>query len=114
MRSIVLLSIAWMLLASYSPNSPEKSAVIGSWVLTSEANQINYPQITFNNDATAIFSSRGDTLYRFKFSVKGDQLYLKDPFGKEEHYRFKMPAKDKLIFPALREHRTEQIYIRKN
>ena len=113
MRNVILLSITWMLLASYSQNKPGKFTVIGTWALTS-ANQINYPQITFKNDATAIFSSRGDTLYRFKFSVKGDQLYLKDLFGKEEHYRFKMPAKDKLIFPALREHKTEQTYIRKN
>ena len=98
---------------SVSQNSSVSSGkLLGEWILENEADDVNYPKIEFSSDSTAVFSSRGDTIYRFKFQVKSDKLYLTDILGKEESYRVISITNDELIFSSLREKKEKQVYKR--
>ncbi len=83
--------------------------LIGEWKLESDT-QVNYPLIEFRADSTAIFSSRGDTLYRYNFILKGDTLLLKDIFNNELINTINFLNNKQLIFDKLLEHETKQTY----
>ena len=86
--------------------------LLGSWQLENEPDAINYGEIKFTGDSTALFLSRGDTIYRFKFHVKSEDLYLIDVLGKMESYQIISLTDNKLIFSSLREKKGEQVYKR--
>ncbi len=110
----VLFALCFLIgCGSMSKNSFVSSEkLFGEWVLENETHAINYPKIEFAADSTALFFSRGDTIYRFKFQVKSDNLYLTDIFGKEETYRVIGITDDQLIFSSLREKKVKQVYKR--
>jgi hypothetical protein len=86
--------------------------LLGKWVLQETAFQINYPILYFNTDSSAIFTSQGDTIYRFKFYLQGTQLLLKDVYGKETKWEIKKIDENRLIFVSLFENEKQQIYKR--
>lgn len=94
----------------YRQKKPE-SILYGSWILQNK-DAINYPQIIFNEDYTAIFKSRGDTIYRFTYLLKGANLTLQSITGEEETYEIVKLNNDSLVFNGLRENLEQQIYIR--
>jgi hypothetical protein len=89
-------------------NHFEQKQIIGEWVLNED--QINYPSLKFNADSSAVFTSRADTLYRFKFMVKGDSLILRDINNHISVNRIKTLNETELTFCQLLEHDKEQAY----
>lgn len=92
--------------------SVSSEKLLGEWVLENESDAINYGGIEFKEDSTALFLSRGDTIYRFKFHVKSDDLYLTDILGKVQSYKVISITDNQLIFSSLREKKGKQIYKR--
>jgi hypothetical protein len=93
-------------------DSVSSEKLLGEWVLENGSDAINYGKIEFKGDSTALFLSRGDTIYRFKFHVKSDNLYLTDILGKEESYKVISATDDQLTFSSLREKKEKQVYKR--
>lgn len=89
-------------------NHFEQKEILGEWELSE--NQINYPSLQFNTDSSAVFRSRADTIYRFRYTIKGDSLILKDIDNKETINRIKNLDKSRLVFYNLLEHDKEQVY----
>lgn len=52
------------------------SDIIGCWKL--KDNGVSYTFLNFSKDSTAIFGSKADTVYRFKYWVKDNFLMLED------------------------------------
>ena len=50
----------------------------GNWCLVekSELNEINYGEITFYNDGRVVLRSRGDTVYRYFYKIKMNELLI--------------------------------------
>lgn len=64
-------------------NDVESNYILGCWKNIN--GEIGYPCLSFMNDSTAIFTSKGDTLYRMKYHLKGSNLYL---FDREKTFDF--------------------------
>lgn len=91
----------------------ETSFLKGEWRLKDRKGQVNYPVLYFNEDSSAVFSSRGDTLYRFKYSIKNDDLVLKSPATQQiTRWKILRLSKDDLILKNLFEHNEKQVYKR--
>jgi hypothetical protein len=86
--------------------------LVGKWVLQEKAFQVNYPILYFNTDSSAVFTSHGDTIYRFKFNLQGTKLLLKDVYGKETKWEIKKLCENQLVFGSLFENEKQQIYKR--
>lgn len=86
------------------------SDIVGEWQLT--VKQVNYPKLIFNRDSTAIFTSMGDTIYRYKYYVEKSNLVLRDIDGKLTRDKILKLSKDSLIFETLAINRSVQRYIR--
>jgi len=86
--------------------------IVGEWILE-DSSAINYPEIIFNKDSTAIFTSKGDTIFRFIYEVDKSFLYLKDMNGMKEKYKFVTLNRNSLVFNNFRENHTKQVYKRK-
>lgn len=52
----------------------------GEWELV-EKEQVNYPNIEFLKDSSAVLYSQADTIYRFTFFILNDSLVLVDING---------------------------------
>ena len=52
----------------------------GEWELVGKE-QVNYPNIEFLKDSSAILHSQADTIYRFTFFIRNDSLVLVDING---------------------------------
>lgn len=72
--------------------------IVGCWQLVDPANEVNYPKICFERDSSAIFSSRGDTLYAFKLKAVDTHLHLADVFGEVFSFPIHYLGKDSLVF----------------
>lgn len=91
----------------------QNKSIKGYWILKNQK-VINYPSLEFKKDSLAIFFSRGDTIYRFKYFVKGSYLTLTNNFNSEkESYEIIQLDNDNLIFASLREKKEKQHYKRK-
>lgn len=84
----------------------------GAWMHSSGS--IHYPTLLFSKDSIAIFTSRADTLYRFRYRVSGNQLFLKDSRGNETSGNISSLGNDSLVFSALCDEAAKQVYIRRN
>lgn len=92
-------------------NNFDQKEILGKWVLNKT--QTNYPSLQFNADSSAIFTSRADTIYRFKYIIKRDSLILRDIDNKETINRIKLLDKSQLVFYNLLEHDKQQVYKKK-
>ena len=52
----------------------------GEWELV-EKEQVNYPNIEFLKDSSAVLYSQADTIYRYTFFIRNDSLVLVDING---------------------------------
>lgn len=52
----------------------------GEWELVRKE-QVNYPNIEFLKDSSAVLHSQADTIYRFTFFIRNDSLVLVDING---------------------------------
>lgn len=48
--------------------------LLGDWELVGGDRQVNYPNIEFLSDSTAVLYSQADTLYRFTYFIRADSL----------------------------------------
>lgn len=111
MKNIIIIFVFTCSSYIAPEKTPDKDySIIGRWCLIT--NEINYPSLTFGNDSIAIFDSKMDTLYSFKYYVNGDNLNLFQPNGDTNEYRILKLTKDSLRFGTLLEHKVEQIYYR--
>lgn len=62
--------------SNYSSKEITTSDIIGCWKL--KDNGISYTRLVFSKDSTAIFESKADTVYRFKYWIKDNFLMLED------------------------------------
>jgi len=83
---------------------------VGKWELDNY--QINYPELIFKDDLTAIFRSRGDTVYYYSYLLKTDTLFLIDIDNQVNQCKIKVLNDRELIFDNLLEHNKKQIYKR--
>lgn len=88
----------------------ENRKLLGKWELTEKNFQVNYPVLYFNSDSIAIFTSRGDTIYRFKYFIKSENLILKDLNGIETEWIISKLDNNQLVFEKLFENSKEQHY----
>ena len=86
--------------------------ILGKWVLQEKTFQINYPVLYFNTDSSAIFTSHGDTIYRFKFILIDEHLILKDGYNQETIWKIMELSQSQLVFKSLFENGKRQIYKR--
>ena len=86
------------------------STIVGKWCLGS--NEINYPTVTFGTNSMAVFSSRMDTVYTFRYYVQSNKLNLVQPTREINKDRILKLTKDSLVFETLLEHKTKQVYYR--
>ena len=97
---------------SISKNSHKgwNTLIEGKWKLTIRM-QVNYPTIKFIHGG-AIFNSLEDTIYGFRCWINKRDLILMVR-GQETHTKIIKLTKDSLIFGNLLEHKTPQVYIRR-
>ena len=50
----------------------------GKWSLEGGEKRVNYPEMEFCKDRTAVLYSQADTIYRFTFYTRNDTLFLVD------------------------------------
>jgi len=83
--------------------------ILGLWMLNNKT-QVNYPTLEFKTDSTAVFTSRGDTVYRLKYLMQGDSLVLFDVYNVKKVARIIHLDSAKLSFNGLLEEEGEQLY----
>ena len=57
-----------------------ENMLYGEWELVGKE-QVNYPNIEFLKDSSAVLHSQADTIYRFTFFIRNDSLVLVDING---------------------------------
>lgn len=84
----------------------------GEWISLSSVS-INYPSLLIS-DSSAVFTSRGDTVYRFKYSIDPISriLWLTDPFNKKLSAKILKVDNDSLVFDRLWDLDTKQRFSR--
>lgn len=83
----------------------------GKWSLEEEK-WVNYPEIEFCKDRTAVLYSQADTIYRFTFYTRNDTLFLVDVYGKRYVNRIKKLTNNTIVFDGIADVDNEQTYKR--
>lgn len=108
---IIIIALLLNQCTSQNKECFDSSKLIGKWELDNY--QVNYPELIFRNDFTAIFKSRGDTIYYYSYLIKTDTLFLIDIDNKINQCKIKVLNDRELVFDNLLEHNKRQIYRRK-
>ena len=99
-----------LLISCEMKEQPNITELFGKWVLKADVFQVNYPILYFNTDSSSIFTSHGDTIYRFNYDLVNEYLYLKDIYGQETQWKILGLNDTLLVFESLFENRNQQIY----
>ena len=84
----------------------------GEWSLEGGEKRVNYPEIEFCEDRTAVLYSQADTIYRFTFYTRNDTLFLVDVYGKRYVNRIKKLTNNTIVFDGIADVDKEQTYKR--
>lgn len=87
-----------------------KEMLYGEWTLVDGEHQVNYPDIEFSADSSAILYSQADTIYRFTFFIRNDSLYLTDIYGKKYVSRIIKLSCTTVIFDGIADVKKKQTY----
>ena len=87
-----------------------KEILYGEWALVDGEHQVNYPNIEFFADSSAILYSQADTIYRFTFFIRNDSLYLTDIYGKKYVSRIRKLSCTTVIFDGIADVKKKQTY----
>ncbi len=87
----------------------KKESLLGKWILTTD--QVNYPEISFTG-SSAIFRSKGDTVYIFEYHLKDNTITLIDFHQTQFNARIVKLTTDSLIFSRLVNNKSIQRYYR--
>lgn len=95
--------LIFILLSFYDCNTPRSppgccEKILGKWISVEET--INYNTLIFYSNNYCVFTSRGDTLFRYAYKLEGcsSNLLLSDVYGNNYEYKIKLLSKDSLIF----------------
>lgn len=110
-RFLLYLSVLLLLHSCFLYKTRFTSTIIGRWCLVNTS-QINYPKISFNKDSIAVFESRMDTVYSFKYYIKKRYLILTQSNGKIIKNKIIFLNNDSLVFRSLIENKNIQVYIK--
>jgi len=111
MRKFILYVTVFIITQSCFVYKKPNNEIIGKWCLLNKY-QLNYPKINFYKDSIAIFESKMDTVYSYKYYLKGKWLYLIQPNGRENKNKILFINKDSLVFTSLIENKNKQVYKR--
>ena len=89
-----------------------KDILYGEWALVDGEHQVNYPNIEFFADSSAILYSQADTIYRFTFYTRNDTLFLVDVYGKRYVNRIKKLTNNTIVFDGIADVDKKQTYKR--
>ena len=109
MKKIILGVIVFVFIQSCTVNK----SIVGKWCLDDKT-QLNYPVITFGIDSIAVFSSKMDTVYSFKYYKKNNYLHLVQPTGQIIKEEILYLNKDSLVLKSLMENKVLQKYTKCN
>lgn len=87
-----------------------KEILYGEWALVDGEHQVNYPNIEFFTDSSAILYSQADTIYRFTFFIRNDSLYLTNIYGKKYVSRIRKLSSTTVIFDGIADVKKKQTY----
>lgn len=87
-----------------------KEMLYGEWTLVGGEDQVNYPNVEFFADSSAILYSQADTIYRFTFFIRNDSLYLTDIYGKKYVSRIRKLSSTTVIFDGIADVKKKQTY----
>ncbi len=75
-----------------------EAIIHGKWVSVEET--INYDALFFLPNNTAIFTSKGDTIFRYDYKVNcsRSKLLLSDVYGNKYEHQIKLLSNDSLFF----------------
>ena len=109
--------ITIFLIFSCSPSRKHKleisaNILCGKWSLEGGEKRVNYPEIEFCKDRTAVLYSQADTIYRFTFYTRNDTLFLVDVYGKRYVNRIKKLTNNTIVFDGIADVDKEQTYKR--
>lgn len=88
------------------------NSICGTWILSNKK-AINYPEISFNKDSTAVFKSKGDTIYRFTYTLIDYEIVLTDLNGNKKSCEIIELTNNKLVFNGLLKNKGRQVYEKK-
>jgi len=111
MKKIILGVVVFM--QSCTVNKDLHKSFVGKWCLNDKT-QLNYPVINFGTDSIAVFSSKMDTVYSFKYYKKENYLHLVQPTGNVIKEKILYLSKDSLVFKSLMENKAPQKYTKCN
>ena len=107
---VIMVSVILIIFSCVSTKETGKeNMLLGNWCLES-VKQLNYPIITFKADSIAIFSSKMDTVYSFKYYQKDDFLNIVQSNNDIIKAKINFISKDSLVFETLLENNFKQIY----
>ncbi len=112
MRILFFVGISVLFASCFTMATSKSNStkLVCRWCLI--GNQLNYPTLTFQNDSLAVFGSRGDTVFRFKYYIKSQNLYLIRPEGEIVQNKILHLSNDSLRLESLLENKTVQVYYR--
>ncbi|HEV9036260.1 MAG TPA: hypothetical protein VGQ51_06570 [Puia sp.] len=100
--------VGLILCTSVAIDKQSGPSIVGLWCLSSS--QPNYPTIRFQADSIAEFGSRLDTVYTFKYYLKGGYVNVMTGAGKMYRNKIVKLTDDSLVFQGLLELKQNQIY----
>ena len=114
----VPIIILWSLLSISTVSAPQiddtecctNDDLVGHWTLNGGERQINYPEIEFLNDSTAVLYSRADTVYRYIYRLQNDSLYLTDINGRQYVNKINKVDDKSIMFEGIADVKGIQIY----
>ena len=111
------IRVVSFLILSCSPHRKHETMIsanllYGEWSLEGGEKYVNYPEIEFRKDSTAVLYSQADTIYRFTFYTRNDSLYLVDINGKKYVNRIKKLTNNTVVFDGIADVGKEQTYKR--
>lgn len=109
---LFVFSLVSCTLQNKNARTMSNEMLLGDWELVEGDKQVNYPNIEFLVDSTAVLYSQADTLYRFTYFIRADSLYLIDINGGKYIHRIKELTDKIVIFDGIAGVNKEQKYKR--
>lgn len=95
------------------PINAEEFLSSGSWHRSSDTDEMHYGTLEFRKDGSAVFTSAGDTLFRFSYEAEAGRILLTDPMGQTEVLTYQPTGDSTICFDHMREYDSRVCYNRK-
>lgn len=115
MKPVSLLLMLILIGCSVGMNSSSQSGdfiASGLWQRVSGNDALHYGTLEFRKDGSAIFTSAGDTLFRFSYRAESGRILLTDALGHSEVLDYRIVGADSICFPHMLDYAGEMCYTR--